>query len=66
MDEAVVKQSWSEALLVYLQPRVIVMVFLGFSGGLPFLLGFSTLTAWLIDGGVSRSAIGFFAWIGVT
>ncbi|MBP18149.1 MAG: AmpG family muropeptide MFS transporter [Gammaproteobacteria bacterium] len=42
------------------------MVFLGFSGGLPFLLVFSTLTAWLRDEGVSRSAIGFFAWVGIT
>lgn len=42
------------------------MMFLGFSGGLPFLLVFSTLTAWLRDDGVSKSAIGFFAWIGIT
>ncbi|MBT6893295.1 MAG: AmpG family muropeptide MFS transporter [Gammaproteobacteria bacterium] len=42
------------------------MTFLGFSGGLPFLLVFSTLTAWLTEGNVSRSTIGFFAWIGIT
>ena len=42
------------------------MVFLGFSGGLPYLLVFSTLTAWLTEAGVSRSAIGFFAWLGIT
>jgi len=42
------------------------MGFLGFSAGLPFLLVFSTLTAWLRDENVSRSAIGFFAWIGIT
>lgn len=42
------------------------MMFLGFSGGLPFLLVFSTLTAWLSDEGVSKSAIGFFAWVGIT
>ena len=49
-----------------LPPRVIAMMFLGFSGGLPFLLVFSTLTAWLREEGVSKSAIGFFAWIGIT
>jgi len=27
---------------------------------------FSTLTAWLTEGNVSRSTIGFFAWIGIT
>jgi PAT family beta-lactamase induction signal transducer AmpG len=45
---------------------VIAMMFLGFSGGLPFLLVFSTLTAWLRDDGVTKSAIGFFAWVGIT
>ncbi len=58
--------SWREVLSIYAKPRVIAMVFLGFSGGLPFLLVFSTLTAWLRDEGVSRSAIGFFAWVGIT
>jgi PAT family beta-lactamase induction signal transducer AmpG len=41
------------------------MTFLGFSAGLPFLLVFSTLTAWLTDAHVTRSAIGFFAWVGL-
>jgi PAT family beta-lactamase induction signal transducer AmpG len=41
------------------------MVFLGFSAGLPFLLVFSTLSAWLRDEGVERTVIGFFSWIGV-
>jgi len=53
-------------LRVYLQPRVVAMLFLGFSAGLPLLLVFSTLTAWLRDEGVSRSTIGFFAWVGIT
>ena len=59
-------KTWSEVISVYSKPRVIAMLFLGFSGGLPFLLVFSTLTAWLRDDGVSRSAIGFFAWVGIT
>ncbi|MGE0485834.1 MAG: MFS transporter [Gammaproteobacteria bacterium] len=42
------------------------MSFLGFAAGLPFLLVFSTLSAWLSEGGVSRTAIGFFAWVGIT
>jgi PAT family beta-lactamase induction signal transducer AmpG len=42
------------------------MLFLGFSAGLPFLLVFSTLSAWLTDEQISRSAIGFFSWIGIT
>lgn len=42
------------------------MVFLGFAAGLPFLLVFSTLSAWLRDVGVARTTIGFFSWVGIT
>lgn len=42
------------------------MLFLGFSAGLPLLLVFSTLTAWLSDEGLSKTTIGFFAWVGIT
>ena len=42
------------------------MSFLGFSAGLPFLLVFSTLSAWLRDSGLALSTIGFFSWIGIT
>lgn len=58
--------SWGEAVRVYLQPRVLCMLFLGFAAGLPFLLVFSTLSAWLTESGLTRSAIGFFSWIGIT
>lgn len=59
-------RSWSAAFAVYRQPRVLTMVALGFSAGLPFLLVFSTLSGWLRDQGVSRTLIGFFSWIGIT
>ena len=42
------------------------MLFLGFAAGLPFLLVFSTLSAWLTTAGISRSVIGFFSWVGIT
>ena len=57
--------SWREALQVYSQPRVLIMLLLGFSAGLPFLLVFSTLSAWLTDAHIARSTIGFFSWIGI-
>ncbi len=60
------KVTLSEAAKVYSKPKVIGMVFLGFSAGLPFLLVFTTLTAWLRDAGVDRSTIGFFTWVGIT
>ena len=58
-------QSWLESFLVYRKPRVIGMLFLGFAAGLPFLLVFSTLSAWLRTYDVSRTAIGMFAWVGL-
>jgi len=38
------------------------MLVLGFSAGIPILLIFSTLSAWLREAGISRSAITFFSW----
>lgn len=58
--------SWLKSARIYAHPRVLGIAFLGFSAGLPFLLVFSTLSAWLTDYGVSRSTIGFFSWIGIT
>ncbi len=60
------KGSWLESLGVYTRPRVLGMVFLGFSAGLPFLLVFSTLSAWLRDAGIALTTIGFFSWVGLT
>ncbi len=64
MQEGV--QSWKEAFAVYRKPQVAGMLFLGFSAGLPFLLVFTTLSAWLSQAEVSRSTIGFFSWVGIT
>lgn len=59
-------RSWSDAVKAYTQPRVLAMIFLGFSAGLPFLLVFSTLSAWLRDVDIARTTIGFFSWVGIT
>lgn len=48
-------------LAVYGERRVFVMLLLGFAAGLPNLLVFDTLSAWLRDAGVSLSVIGFFS-----
>lgn len=60
------RYSWGHALRIYFHPRVASMLFLGFSAGLPYMLVFTTLTAWLADVGVSRASIGFFSWVGIT
>ncbi|WP_197675060.1 AmpG family muropeptide MFS transporter [Halopseudomonas salegens] len=54
-----------EGLRVYLNPRVLGMLFLGFSAGLPLLLVGSTFSAWLGDIGVELAAIGFLSWVGM-
>ncbi|MEE4639752.1 MAG: MFS transporter [Wenzhouxiangella sp.] len=65
-EDGAPRRSWREAWAVYTRPTVVRMLLLGFSAGLPFMLVFSTLTAWLRSEGVSRTAIGFFAWVGIT
>ena len=42
------------------------ILLLGFASGLPYMLVFSTLTAWLRDVGISLTEIGFFAWLVLT
>jgi len=54
--------SWSNAFNIYLNRRVLSMLFLGFSAGLPLFLIFSTLSLWLRDAGVDRSAVTYFSW----
>jgi PAT family beta-lactamase induction signal transducer AmpG len=47
------------------QPKVAVMLALGFSSGLPFLLSGNTLGYWLRDEGTTLKAIGFLSWVGL-
>lgn len=60
------RPGWGTAIRIYLRPAVLTMLLLGFSAGLPFLLVFSTLNAWLRDVGVDVASIGFLSWIGIT
>lgn len=57
------KRAWLDAFEVYLRPRVIAMLFLGFSAGLPLLLVFGTLSAWLREAGIDRGTIGHVSWV---
>ncbi|MDD3763473.1 MAG: MFS transporter [Nevskiales bacterium] len=63
---ATTTRSWREALATYGRPRVVSMLFLGFSAGLPFLLVFSTLSAWLAQAGIEARTIGMLSWVGLT
>jgi PAT family beta-lactamase induction signal transducer AmpG len=55
--------GWLAAARLYLDRRVLVILFLGFSSGLPLLLVFSTLSVWLKLEGVSLAAIGLFSLV---
>ena len=54
--------NWNTTFKSFLHPRVVTMLFLGFSAGIPILLIFSSLSLWLREAGVERSAVTFFSW----
>src|ERR1700683_3125064 len=58
------KATWREVLMLYLQRRVLIVLMLGFSGGLPFSLTGQTLQAWMTESGVDIKTIGLFAFVG--
>ena len=49
---------------MYLRPRVLIVMFLGFSAGLPLALSGSTLQIWMREAGVDLGTIGLFALVG--
>jgi PAT family beta-lactamase induction signal transducer AmpG len=59
------KRTAMEVLASVRQPKVAVMLALGFSSGLPFLLTANTFGYWLRDEGTSLKAIGFISWVGL-
>jgi len=59
-------ESLIQSLRIYTKIRVIRMLFLGFSAGLPLLLLLGTLSFRLREAGLDLALIGFFSWIGLT
>lgn len=57
--------GWLHAFRIYIHPRVLGMLSLGFSAGLPLLLVLGTLSFWLREAGIDRSTIGHLSWIGL-
>src|SRR3954453_24264688 len=58
------RASWRDGLAVYLQRRVLIVLLLGFSSGLPLALSGSTLLVWMRESGVDLGTIGLFALVG--
>jgi PAT family beta-lactamase induction signal transducer AmpG len=61
----VVAKSKRDVIASLRQPKVVVMLMLGFSSGLPFFLTSNTLGYWLRDEGTTLGAIGFLSWVGL-
>ena len=55
-------QSWGDTLKLFCHRRVVTMLFLGFSAGIPLLLIFSSLSLWLREAGAERAAVTYFSW----
>ena len=60
------KKYWKNTLQELLSKKVLILFFLGFSAGLPFLLVFSTLQAWLKEVNIENVTIGFISWVAIT
>jgi PAT family beta-lactamase induction signal transducer AmpG len=60
-DAAEPKRGAWDAVVVFFRRRTLVMLALGFASGLPNLLIFDTLSAWLRDAGLSLEVIAVFS-----
>src|SRR5580704_5702802 len=58
------RPTFTDAFSVYLKRRVLIVLFLGFSSGLPLALSGSTLLVWMTESGVNLGTIGLFALVG--
>ena len=63
-DTTPARASFADTLAVYLKPRVLIVLFLGFSAGLPLALSGSTLAVWMREAGVDLITIGLFTLVG--
>ncbi len=55
-------ELWSDTIKAFCHRRVITMLFLGIAAGIPLLLIFSSLSLWLREADVERSAVTYFSW----
>src|SRR3982075_2483202 len=63
-DTVPARSRFADTFAVYAKPRVLIVLFLGFSAGLPLALSGSTLLVWMREAGVDLGTIGLFALVG--
>ncbi|HWF77483.1 MAG TPA: MFS transporter [Caulobacteraceae bacterium] len=59
------RRAW-DVMVALGRPRVALMLVMGISSGLPFMLIGNTLGFWLADYGIKLAAIGALSWVGLT
>lgn len=64
-DGPMSKHPWLSALSAYRDRRMVTILFLGFSSGLPYALSFITLSVWFRELEMSRTQIGLFSIVGL-
>jgi PAT family beta-lactamase induction signal transducer AmpG len=62
VSDELTNKSWWATLKGFTHPRVVTLLFLGFSAGIPLLLIFSSLSLWLREAGVERATVTYFSW----
>ena len=68
MSQAAAKPArpgWRQVLINLRQPKVLVMLLLGFSSGIPIYLVGNTLGFWMRENAIELSTIGFLSWVGL-
>jgi MFS transporter, PAT family, beta-lactamase induction signal transducer AmpG len=64
-SDSAARPSIPDTLAVYLQRRVLIVLLLGFSSGLPYMLTSATLQAWLKVSGIDIKTIGLLTAVAV-
>ena len=59
------KYTWRDVARALRQRKVLVMLLLGFSSGIPLYLVGNTLGFWMRENGIELSLIGFLSWVGL-
>ena len=59
------RPTWRDVLTRLRQPKVLVMLLLGFSSGIPIYLVGNTLGFWMRENAIELSTIGFVSWVGL-
>jgi len=64
-QEETARSTFLDALAVYLKPRVLIVILLGFSSGMPLALSGATLMVRMTESGVDIRTIGLYALVGL-